>query len=286
MDAWQQGWTITPENHICIKMPYKSASSFITMYVSTALADAIVWQPAVSNIKISNTQWQGSEDIGDADTLLITTQQMGTVNSTATVTIQDQDGNHMNINPPSYGVSLASGATDTTSVQILNTGATSKETGNLLITVTDELGKVTDTKLVSYTLEPKGVGATSLTVYTVDAVTQKKVNGIQVAISYGTTNLPIQVTGADGSFTISLEGVQGSVSVTSVETTQYNSASSTKQVSVGANTLFLQLTPKGKGGIPWWQQYLWLIILTVLIAVVVAVAAVIVTQQKKARYRR
>jgi hypothetical protein len=281
MNVCQQSWAVTNDGHLRINLPYGAMSSLCTLYVSTSLADAVVWQPPTSDIRITDTQWQASGDIGDRDVLLITTKQFGNTASTATVTVADQNGNHLSVNPPSYSVTLAPGQSHTDQVEILNTGATMKESGSLHVVVTNVLGQVTSTKDVGYTLEPKGVGATSLTVYAVDKVTDAKVSGIQIAISYGTVHL-LGTTGTDGAYTQSLAGAQGTVDLTSVENMQYYSASTTKDISVGLNTAFLYLQPKNAPAI---QDWTWLLI-AIAVAAAIGIPAVAVAYEVHKKKKR
>jgi hypothetical protein len=282
-DVWKQGWEITPENKFRIYMPYGSMSSLITIYISTQFADTIVWQPLVSNIKITSLEWYftGNGRIGDSDVLLVHLKSESTVRASATLTATATSGQKVSLNPPSQKVAMEPGTTCFVQIEVLNTGATEETSGTVTVVVTNELGAETSRATKDYTLLPKGVGATLLTVYTEDKDTKQLVSGIMVAVNYGTKSVT-EVT-SDGSFTIELEGYQGSVSLSSVETIKYKSATTTKEVSKGINIATLLLESTGAEEPPFWVKY-WYLIVAVIVAVVVV--AVLTLRYKKGGIRK
>lgn len=288
MNVWNQGWEITTpkadgKNYVKIYMPNGAMSSLSTLQISTELADTVVYQPAVSNIEITGLSWQVSGQIGDRDILKIDLTQRGTILSDAVLTTTFTGGQEVFVNPQNQKVALGAGQSTSVYVEVLNTGASEQKTGALTVTLTNDLGQVTSQKSIDYTLLPKGTGNTQLTVLVKDKNTSLLVSGIQVAVAWGTNSGTYESKG--GTFTVNLEGYQGQVSVTSVETTTYKSATASATVSKGTNTLILEIEPQGyTPGIDWL-----LIALIIGIIVVVCVIGVIVyyaTQKGKHRRRR
>lgn len=272
MNVWGQGWTITTpqsdgKNYLRVYMPKGAMSSLSTLQISTQLADTFVYEPAVANMEITGLSWQVSGQIGDKDVLKVDITQKGTVESDSTLTASFTSGQPVFINPPSQKVSLAPGASTSVYLEFTNLGAQTATNGEVKIRLTNEMGQWTE-KSIAYTLLPKGVGGTTLTVLAQDKSTHVAVSGITCAVAWGTKS-QTEITNG-GTFTVDLEGYTGAVTVTSVETTSYKSATASTTVSSGSNTLILEIEPQGY--VPPPEEIDWLLILAVSLVIVVVAA--------------
>ncbi|MFA5366115.1 MAG: hypothetical protein WC325_13115 [Candidatus Bathyarchaeia archaeon] len=265
MNVWQQGWEITAERKVRIYLPYGSMSSLITMQISTELADTIVWQPPASDIEITGLSWVASEtgQIGDRDLLKIDLLQKSSVQADSVISTQCTTGQEINVNPQNQKATLAPGQTSSMYVEVLNTGATVQKTGTLTVTSTNELGSVTNTKSIEYTLLPKGTQGSILTLLVKDAKTGILVTeAVTITVSWGTKSPNLVTDG--GTATIDLEGYQGTVSLTSVATTHYQAMTPTSlPIKGGYQTETIELLKVGDT-----KDYDWFPIIVIAVAVI------------------
>jgi hypothetical protein len=253
LDAYHQGAQVRSDNKIQVNLPFGASSSLVTMQISTELADAVVYEPPVADIRIDGLSWVQGDQIGDSSTLKVDVSQHSTITSTATVSVLLNSYHPVQVTPASQQVTLGAGESTSIFINVLNTGAQEVTTGTLTVTVANSLGDQTDSKNIQYTLLPRGVGSSQLTVFTVDKITKALVSGITCTVAYG-QNSPSGVT-SSGSFTIDLEGYTGPVTVTSVETEDYQVASASKTIGLGMNTITLEVLAQGavdpKPALPW-----------------------------------
>jgi hypothetical protein len=253
LDAYHQGAQVRSDNKVQVNLPFGASSSLVTMQISTELADAIVYEPLVADIRIDGFSWVQGDQIGDSSTLKVDVSQHSTITSTATVTVLLNSYHPVQVTPASQQVTLGAGESTSIFINVLNTGAQEVTTGTLTVTVADSLGGQTDSETIQYTLLPRGVGSSQLTVFTVDKITKALVSGITCTVAYG-QNTPTGVT-SSGSFSLDLQGYTGPVTVTSVETADYHIASASKTIGLGMNTLTLEVLAQGavdpKPALPW-----------------------------------
>lgn len=288
LNVWNKGFNI--KNNIAnINLPKGSLNSLITVQISTELADAIVYSPAVGDIKIDNLEWQGSGKVGDRDRLNIKLSQTADVEvpSTATVTIEDLNDNPLDMNPPSFSVTLGKGESTTEVSELLNTGAEEEVKGKLRVTCANRYGD-SNSMEIEYTLLPKGVGSTTLTVHAINSKTQEPIAGLEIAISYSDVyTTRVTGTGGDtnGAFTIDLEGYQGSVSLSSAETSDYQAHSMTKEISLGPNDAYFKVDPIDYTPSPEFDWFTILLIAAIVIVVIMMVAMIYYALKKSKRRR-
>lgn len=290
LNVYGSGWAVTnnqdPNNAGYIQeiMPKGAMSSLITIQISTDLAGAIVNRPPVSQAKITGLHWQGqangqSANIGDTQTLYVDLQQQSAITSTVDVYATSTSGQNIALTPTSQKIDMQPNSNTEVAINVLNNGAQQIQNGQITITLKNELGTVTDTRTISYSLQPKGVGNSQLIVYTQDKETNQLISGIQVAVAWG-QNSKTYTSGTNGAgaFSINLEGYQETAVLTSVENDQYNSATQTIQISLGPNTATLQIEPKTAKSTADYTIY---IILAAAIAIIIAVVAVAAYAAKK-----
>ena len=264
--------SVTGSKKLRVYLPFGSVNSLIKVQISTELADTIVWQPQVANIKITSMPDLG--DIGDRKTGTITIKQESTVASSGTVSLTVSPTTApLSINPPSQGTGAMNPLDiKTLTYEVLNLGCTEDTSFTITATVTNSLGATTDTESVTGTLKPKGSGETVLTVYTYDDETKEKVSGVQITAVFDSQSKS-GIT-SDGSITWNLGSAQPSVTITSAETLTYKSKTVTKQLVAGINSVEIWLIKQGEDGKSWLEQYWWLVLVAVVIVVVIFVVIV------------
>lgn len=272
LDVWKQGVTKTASNNIRIYMPFGSMSSLITCQISTEIADTIVWKPSVANLKIVEVGDIG--EVGDRKSCYVKVRQESTIGASGTLWLSIEPSDlEVSVNPQTIGVDLEPNEEATYTFEVVNLAINERVSATLRVKATNSLRTVTDEKTQKFTLLPKGVGATSLTVYTKDKETREEVNGIAVTIRYDSSGDTQHTSG--GAWTWDLEGYQGTVHVATAETSTYKSASDSKQISQGINELTIELVKHGapEPEFPWW-------VVIVVVAVVVAVAVIVIVYKK------
>ncbi|MFA5365365.1 MAG: hypothetical protein WC325_09330 [Candidatus Bathyarchaeia archaeon] len=272
MNVWQQGWEITAERKVRIYLPYGSMSSLITMQISTELADTVVWQPPVSDIEITGLSWVASStgQIGDRDLLKIDLLQKSSIQSTSTITTQCTTGQEINVNPTNQAVTLGPGVSTSMYVEVLNTGAAVEKTGTLTVKVTNALGSVTSTDSIQYTLLPKGVQGSVLTLMVKDKKTGLLVTEpVVIGISWGTAHSQT-ITTTGGTCTLDMQGYQGTASLTSIATDYHQAMTPTSiQIKGGYQTEYVELLPIGATDTDWLMTILVVISIVSVIAIIV-----------------
>ena len=248
VNVWGQGYACD-YSKLKIYMPVGAASSQVQIQISTELADAIVWEPPTSNVKIVGVSELG--EIQDRKTLEVTVKQESTVAGTAKVSFKSSSASAL-CSPEVVSVSLEPGQSETVKITVINLGADTKTPFTVDISVSDAYtGIETDRKSISGTLLPKATAATSLIVETVDAGTDKPISGIPIQVTFDSQSL-LQYT-MDGVTIFDLQGIQGKVTVEALETYTYNSYKTEVTISPGVNRVTLKLTAKGTPPleIPW-----------------------------------
>lgn len=274
-------------------MPDGAMSSLITIQISTGLADAVVERTPVSDGVVTGGNWLGgandaSASIGDTSVLYVDVTQKSTVASSIYMSAIATTGDNIFLNPSSQTLDLNPGQSEVVPIQVLNNGAPSKQQGTVTVTLSDELGDVTSTWTIAYTLLQKGVNSTQLTVYTEDGTTNQLISGISVTVGWG-TNSQLETSGSNGqgAFTMDLQGYTGAVSIVSTATNQYNSSQTTVTIGAGPNTATLLIYKYGKAptktGIDW---PLILIIAVAFIAAVLVAVGVYYAYAKKKKKKR
>jgi len=269
LDVWHQGVEIIDDN-VRVYMPHNSMSSLITVQISTEFADTIVYMPPVANLEIIEIGNLEDAEIGDRRSAYVRVKQLSTVESTGALWLEIEPSG-MTVNPSRLGVNLKPNRVGVYDFEVINSGLDKKTKFTLTVTAENELGEVTDEKSVSFYGLPKGVGASRLTVYTIDHETREPVGGIPVTVIYDSTSDTDYTD--EGSVTFDLEGVTGKVTVSSSATQTYRAATTTKEVSEGLNEVTLELYKHGEAeeeeGFPDWV--LWLTLGCVVAVIVVAV---------------
>ena len=271
--SWLSKREVTDDLKMRLYLPFSSANSLIKIQISTELADTIVWQPQVANIKIISFPDLG--DISDRKTSYVEVKQESTVASAGTIWLTvDPATAPLSVNPITIGTgTMQPGETKKIPYEILNLGWSEETKLDCTITaeVTNSLGDVTDTATATFSLLQKGVGETTLTVYTLDKETLEYVSGITVTATYDSESKS-GIT-SDGSISWSFGAVQPSVTVTSAETAKYQSASETELLTAGPNSITLELVKHGEEA-PWWEEYWWVIVLAIAVVIVIILIVV------------
>lgn len=273
LDIYQQGFTLDMKRDLIkIYMPKGSVAWLYTLKISTELADTFVYRPIVGKGKIVSAYFATTSSqeasIGASDYLIVEVKQEADVESRLTVSISYPEDYPMSITPSSQSEVIPPGKSVKFKFKVTNLGATQELRGTIKVDVLNDLGTITDTTTLSFTLIPKAEEMnTLLTVYTIDRETQLKVSGITVVISYGTESTTGITSG--GYVQFDLGNYQGGVEITTVSTPEYYPANKSVTVKAGENVVFIELQPRNAPAEaePGLSKYLWIIILVSIIAI-------------------
>jgi len=279
LNYWQlkgvQGFEIT-DDELKIYQPIGAVSWLYTLWISTELADTVVYQPVAANGKITSIKWLSSgtsyAEISGKDVALVTVKQMSSETSRVIVEASTSTSS-ISIQPSSDSAIMEPNEERTFAFIVENLGVSSDMSGKITFKVYNDLGSLTDSASLSFKLKaPPPVGEdTILTVYTVDAKTKVKVSGIFVSIAYGTSS-DTKAT-VNGMATFNLGSYQGNVQISTAETVKYRSLSTSIRVQSGQNTAYLELAEKTAPEPPWYIKYWWLIVIGIaaVIAIIIAI---------------
>jgi len=279
LDLWGEGVEITQDGKLRIYQPIGSVSWLYTLWISTELADTVVYQPLAGNGKITDIEWLSGgtySEIGDKDVALVTVKQLSPDESRIIVEASAPSDHPIKITPESDSAIMKPDEERTFMFRVENLGASEELRGKITFTVMNDLGSITDTSSLDYKLLPTGVGETILTVYTVDAETKAKLSGITVNIAWD-TNYDSRVT-INGMATFRLGNYQGNVQISNTETAEYQSVSKSVNVRSGQNTVYLELPKKSIPEPPWWLKYWWLLVIAA--AIIASIIIVLVAVRK------
>jgi len=151
--TWGQGVSIG-DNVLRVNMPGGSASSLITMKISTEMADSYVYQPSYGAFTISDTSWSSGSstlkyNVASQLNVKVKCTSPGTFNLEASSSTTD-----LSITPAAISDTLASGDEKSYSFTVKNTGVSTTTTGVISLALKDSSGTVDDSKTLSFTLEP------------------------------------------------------------------------------------------------------------------------------------
>lgn len=265
-----------------INIPFNYFNPLLVIRISSELANTVVWEPPVANIKIV-TPTSGTDfgEVADRKTVSMTLRQDSTVASAGTVNIEPiTSGMSWAFEPQAWGTgTLSPGETKTFSFDIVDLTTTEEKTGQFKVTVTNSLGYVTDSATYKVTLLPVGGNNTMLFVRTINKATRVDVAGIHVVVSYNDQTM--QKEGYTP-ITFDFGGTTPYVDVQSVATQDYKAAFDGRQLNFGLNTITLELEPIGYEE-PWWIKYWWLIAAIVVVVCVLCVTLYYVRKKRKKR---
>jgi hypothetical protein len=278
-DEYNQGIEIK-DNKMRIYLPLSSVNNVVTVWISTELADAVVYQPVAAKGAITVIRWLGSGEISDKDIAIVTVRQDGEDGGRITITASGTAGYPMSVSPSTESVILGYGESHTFFFTVKNLGTGSVQAGTLSFTLTNDMGEQTDQKTLGFTLQPQIGDQTLLTVtlYDKDGV---KPSGVLVTVNYRVNSK--SGASSNGYVTFDLGTYKGGVSIATQETDAYNAASTTATVSAGQNSVFLYLQKKGQSDL-WdslieWLKANWFAV-TAIIALVVALVVVVAYKRR------
>lgn len=252
-----------------VYLPWNSFTRLIDVRISTELANTIVWQPQVSNIKIVDYLSDMGE-IGERKTASITLRQDSTVPSSGVVEISPiTSGLYWDFEPQTFGTgTMQPGETKPFTFDVVNLGQPTRTDFQFKIEVKNSLGQVTDSKTVVGTLLARTPQGSILLVRTIDAETKVPISGIHVIVNYDTLSKEGWTSGGQVAFDFG--GGTPSVSISTAETLTYKSATTTKQLAQGQNAVTLELVRQGvtPNEIPW----TWIIIGSLVAVMTVTIA--------------
>ena len=230
--TWGQGVSID-NNMLRVNMPGGSASSLITMKISTEMADSYVYKPSYGTFTISDASWSsGSSElkynVASQLNVKVKCTSPGTFNLEASSSTTD-----LSITPAAISDTLATGDEKTYSFNVKNTGVSTTTTGIVSLALKDSSGTVDDSKTLSFTLDP---------IYYTVTILVKDSSGSAISMASVTFNGVTQTTDSGGS--ISFSGIpKGSYNYV-VSKTGYNDASGSVTVNSADVTTTVVLTAK------------------------------------------
>ena len=161
LDAyWRQGWFVTNDNKLRIPMPSGSASSLITVKISTELADSVVYQPISGGGKFEEAFWsaEGSGSttcaIQKNNTAILKVKQLSTQTSKITVKPSVSGNVPISVTPFMDSAILGPQSTKEFRFEVKNLGTETKQTSTITFQVTNDLGALTDTRTLEFELLP------------------------------------------------------------------------------------------------------------------------------------
>jgi LEA14-like dessication related protein len=161
LDAyWRQGWFITNDNKLRIPMPSGSASSLITVKISTELADSVVYQPISGGGKFEEAFWsaEGSGSttcaIQKNNTAILKVKQLSTQTSKITVKPSTSGNVPISVTPFMDSAIMGPQSTKEFRFEVKNLGTETKQTSTITFQVTNDLGGLTDTRTLEFELLP------------------------------------------------------------------------------------------------------------------------------------
>jgi len=278
-DEYNQGVEIV-DNKMRIYLPLSSFNNLVTVWISTEIADAVVYQPVPAKGVITDIHWLASGSISDKDIASVTIKQEGHDRGRITITASGMRGYPMTVSPVTDSVILNYGETYTFFFTVENLGAGSVQSGNLRFTLTNDEGEETDSETLGFELKPQTGDRTLLTVNLHDKEGYRP-SGILVTVNYGVESK--SGVASNGYVTFDLGSYTGSVSVATQETDVYRSASTTANVATGQNSVFLQLEKKAEKPTLWEHVRQWIMANSAVVATaaVVTVAIIVVAVRKR-----
>jgi hypothetical protein len=239
-DEYNQGVEIV-DNKMRIYLPLSSFNNMVTVWISTEVADAIVYQPVPAQGVVTSVEWLAGGSISDKDVAKVTVKQEGSDGGRITVSVSGYEGLPISVSPTMDSVILDYGETYTFFFTVTNLGTAAEASGTLVFTATNDLGEVTSSKTLGFTILPQMGDQTILTVnlYDEDGI---KPSGIAVTVNYGVDSQT--AVSSDGYVTFNLGAYTGGVSVATQETSMYEAASASTTVQAGQNTVFMELKKK------------------------------------------
>jgi hypothetical protein len=285
LDEYNQGIEIK-DNKMRIYLPLSSFNNLVTVWISTEVADAIVYQPVPAKGVFTTVQWLStggtSSAISDKDIVSATVKQEGKDGGRITITASGMTSYPMQVSPTTDSVILNYGETYTFFFTVKNLGTTTVQSGNLRFVLTNDAGEQTDSKILSFELKPQIGDKTILTVNLHDR-NGFRPSGVLVTVNYGVDSKS-GVT-SNGYVTFDLETYKGSVSIATQETDAYRAASTSATVSAGQNSVFLELQKKGEPSSVWNQIMEWIVSNPIPLAIVTVAASIVAVFYAMSRRR-
>jgi hypothetical protein len=251
--------------------PWGSFTPIIDVRISAELADTIIWEPQVANIKIQECP-SDIGDVGERKTVSLTLRQDSTVASSGTVKVSPiTSGLYWDFEPQTFGTgTMNPGDTKTFTFDVVNLGQPADTKFWFNVSIFNSLGQLTDSKIVTGTLLERSTQGSLLLVRTIDKETRLDVNGIHVIVNYDTMSK--EGWTSSGTVAFDFGGATPSVTISTTETLIYKSASAIKQLSQGQNEVTLELERIETPPPP--NYWLWIVIGIIVAATVVAIALV------------
>jgi len=268
--------TDAQNGYLRVYLPWNSFSNLIDICISSELANTIVWEPQVANIKIVDCPSDIGE-IGERKTVSLTLRQTSAVASDGYVKLVPiTQGLYWSFQPPTFGTGrMNPDDSKTFTFDVVNLGQPTDTTFKFRAEVYNSLGQMTDSREVIGTLLARGQQGSVLVVQTIDKKTKIDVSGIHVIVNYDTISKEGWTSG--GAVSFDFGGGTPTVTISTVETTIYKSATITKALSLGQNEVTIELIRQGETE-P--QDWLWLI-LVIVIAVTIAAVAITVAKRRR-----
>lgn len=262
--------------YLRVYLPWGSFVRLLNVRISAELADTVVWEPQVANIKIVDCP-SDIGSIGERKTVSITLRQTSTVTSDGYVKLTPvTSGLYWSFQPPAFGTGpMPPDTSKTFTFDVVNLGQPTDTPFKFKVEVYNSLGQLTDSREVTGTLLARGGQGSVLVVWTIDKETRIYVSGIHVIVNYDTVSKDGWTSG--GAVSFDFGGGTPFVTISTVETIEYKSATVTKQLSLGQNEVTIELERKGGGGVNW----LWIIIAACIAITLIAVALTIYAKKRR-----
>jgi hypothetical protein len=282
-----------PKGQLRIYLPYQSYNPLFVIRISSELADTVIWEPLVSNIKFievngrTDTTAEVEIDLGeiaDRKSVSFKVRNEGNIAASGTVSVQPIDQNvSWAFEPRAQGTgTMQPGEEKVFTFDVVDLTTTEKGTFKFKAIITNVLGAITDSRTFKATLLPRGVGGVLLYVRAVDKNSTLDVAGHRIVLTF---NDATQSREAFTPSTFDFEGATPYVTVTAPETLKYKAASQSKQLEVGLNTITLELEPIGYVPPPGGFDWTWIIV-GVIFAVAAVVMVFLYSKNSRLRGRR
>ena len=269
----------TAKGTMRINVPYNYYNTLLNLRISSDIANTVVWEPPVSNIKIQNAP-SDLGHIADKQTVSVTLHQDSNKASGGYVKIEDStSGASLAFEPQSWGTgTMQPGESKIFTFAVHNLMSAQETPFSFKLNVYNNLNVPTDSKTITGILDAKIGSGSQLYVRAIDKNTTLDITGLHFVASWDQTNQKDGYTPT----TIDFNGATPYVTIYSDANDKYEEGSATIQMQAGLNTVTLEVAPKGYVP-PWqldWIQW------AIIIGIAIAFIAIIAVAAKKKRRRR
>ena len=236
--------------------PYVEAEAYMDtltgmfkLVVDAGYAETYTYRVEVGKPHIRNVYWEDTgtthTEITGKATAVVEVENTGAAGGEFVVRayIQPED-TPAYVSPESHQIALDPGETATLTFDVINKGTDKDVEGTLVIEMIETATAEKDTVSLTFTLKATyGLPYTYLYVYTYDKMTEERVPGIEVTVTYGEDS-KTATTDETGVAFFDLGNYTGPITIQTAETDEYMASTLKTTVTSGENHKIVELIPK------------------------------------------